>query len=269
MDDKEVKNALEDHSYHDAWTRIYRAPDHEAYFNYVFDRIDRVYRDTAPGAVLDAGCGTGNHIRHLTAIGYDVHGVDYSPVAVERCRKELARIENGRHVDVQQADILALPFADGAFTRVLCWGVLMHIPSVEKAIAELCRVTAPGGRMIIGELNKDAWQLKLAALVRKWTGRKVRGDYRITPAGIEAWDGTPGHQLVARKADIGWTILAFEAHGTSCIGRYAGEFTEWYAETNRPLLRKLVHAFNRIWYSWIRAPGPAVANILVFEKNAE
>ena len=94
MDDKEVKNALEDHSYHDAWTRIYRAPDHEAYFNYVFDRIDRVYRDTAPGAVLDAGCGTGNHIRHLTAIGYDVHGVDYSPVAVERCRKELARIES-------------------------------------------------------------------------------------------------------------------------------------------------------------------------------
>ncbi|GDY33029.1 class I SAM-dependent methyltransferase [Gandjariella thermophila] len=42
------------------------------------------------GAVLDAGCGTGEHTIHLAGLGYDVLGVDFAPHAVERARANAA-----------------------------------------------------------------------------------------------------------------------------------------------------------------------------------
>ncbi|MGH3434863.1 MAG: class I SAM-dependent methyltransferase [Sciscionella sp.] len=38
------------------------------------------------GKVLDSGGGTGEHTIHLTALGYDVHGIDSSPQAIEQAR---------------------------------------------------------------------------------------------------------------------------------------------------------------------------------------
>ena len=267
MSDKEVRSTLAKPAYHDAWIRIYRGKEHEAYFNYVFNLADRFYRDTRPGPVLDAGCGTGNHIRHLAQRGYEVCGIDYSVEAIETARAYLSELGGDHSVHVDMADILNLPYSDRQFTRVLCWGVLMHIPSVEQAISELCRVTAPKGRIVIGELNQSSLQIKLAGVIRKILRREVRGDYRATPAGIEAWDGPSGARIVARRANVNWLIDSFGRHGLICIGRYAGELTEIYAELSNPLLRGIIHAVNRFWYRWVRLPGPAASNILIFEKH--
>ena len=56
--------------------------------------------------VLDVGCGTGEHTIYLSALGYDVHGLDSSPRAVEQARANAA----ARNVEVhfQVADALAL-----------------------------------------------------------------------------------------------------------------------------------------------------------------
>jgi ubiquinone/menaquinone biosynthesis C-methylase UbiE len=267
MSDSEVKSTLAKSTYHDVWTRIYRGSDHEAYYRYAFDLAARFYEGTASGPVLDAGCGTGNHIRHLTQRGLDVCGIDYATEAVERTRANLAEIRGDRAVELATADILNLPFPDGRFTRVLCWGVLMHIPSVEQAICELCRVTAPGGRLVIGELNQASLQMKLARLGRTLLRRPARGDYVVTPAGVETWDGPPGARLVARRADIRWLQKAFGRHGARCVGIRSGELTEIYAEINSAFGRRMVHAINRVWYRWIRWPGPAAGNILLFEKS--
>lgn len=43
------------------------------------------------GAVLDAGCGTGEHTIHLARLGYDVRGIDFSPRAVEHARENAVR----------------------------------------------------------------------------------------------------------------------------------------------------------------------------------
>ncbi|MQA12397.1 MAG: methyltransferase domain-containing protein [Pseudonocardiaceae bacterium] len=42
------------------------------------------------GAVLDPGCGAGEHTIYLTNLGYDVRGVDFSPAAVEQARENAA-----------------------------------------------------------------------------------------------------------------------------------------------------------------------------------
>jgi SAM-dependent methyltransferase len=58
------------------------------------------------GKVLDVGCGTGEHTIYLSALGYDVCGLDSSPRAVEQARANAA----ARNVEVhfQVADALAL-----------------------------------------------------------------------------------------------------------------------------------------------------------------
>ena len=267
MSDKEVKNALAGESYHESWVHIYRGQEHERFFKYAFNLIDNYFRNTSDGRVLDAGCGTGNHIRHLTSRGYDVTGIDYSSVAIGRSHEHLDTISNGQNVRLQEADILNLPFDDETFSRVLCWGVLMHIPSVEKAIEELCRVTGPKGCIVIAELNKDSLQLKASHVIRKILRKKQRGNYKTTPAGVEAWDGEVNNNIVARKTDIAWLIKTFEKNGATLMGRHAAEFTELYAELNHPVLRHFVHFVNYLWYTFVRLAGPAVGNILIFKKT--
>src|SRR5215207_11686373 len=46
-------------------------------------------------------------------------------------------------------DALALPFADGAFDRVIAAEVLEHVPDHDHALAELVRVLRPGGRLAV------------------------------------------------------------------------------------------------------------------------
>jgi SAM-dependent methyltransferase len=105
-----------------------------------------------PGAsILDLGCGVGNGVRTLLALGYDAHGVDIfeywgadaalyweadpvAPSAEIAARLKVARI-----------DPYALPFADGSFDHVVSAQVLEHVSDLDAVFAELRRVLRPGG----------------------------------------------------------------------------------------------------------------------------
>jgi NADPH-dependent ferric siderophore reductase/SAM-dependent methyltransferase len=58
------------------------------------------------GTVLDPGCGTGEHTIHLTRLGYDVRGVDFSEIAIEQARVNAAEHKVGARFEV--ADALGL-----------------------------------------------------------------------------------------------------------------------------------------------------------------
>ncbi len=55
------------------------------------------------GAVLDVGCGTGEHTIHLAGLGYDVLGIDFSPPAVEQARRNAARHQVSARFEVADA----------------------------------------------------------------------------------------------------------------------------------------------------------------------
>jgi SAM-dependent methyltransferase len=95
----------------------------------------------APRHVLEVGGGPGELSERLRdELGADVSFVDLSPRMVELARE--------RGIDAQVGDVQALPFADASFdTAVAAW-MLYHVPDIDRGIAELARVLAPGGRLV-------------------------------------------------------------------------------------------------------------------------
>ena len=93
--------------------------------------------------ILDAGCGTGGMLTWLEryAGGGRVAGIDFSRDALAFCR------ERGL-LDVAQASVTALPFADSTFDLVTSFDVLVQLPGEgadEIAMREMFRVLRPGG----------------------------------------------------------------------------------------------------------------------------
>ena len=74
-----------------------------------------------------------------------ITGLDISPEMLRRAR---GRLKSNRP-QLLSADLTRLPFADGAFDCVTCGYVLEHLPDARPGLAELARVLAPGGRMLL------------------------------------------------------------------------------------------------------------------------
>jgi SAM-dependent methyltransferase len=95
--------------------------------------------------VLDLGCGVGRHLIYLGQQAFEMHGLDISPVGVERCRKELA--QHQLQATVQVADMLAIPYPDHSFDWVLSVQVIYHTTAatLKQAIQHVGDKLRPGG----------------------------------------------------------------------------------------------------------------------------
>lgn len=94
------------------------------------------------GRVLDLGCGVGGFLTGLEALGRVVVASDIDRASLVTCR------ERGFARGLV-ADGYALPFADGAFELVCLFDALEHIPDEARALAEVARILAPGGRVLV------------------------------------------------------------------------------------------------------------------------
>ncbi|WP_422748789.1 class I SAM-dependent methyltransferase [Mycobacterium sp. WMMD1722] len=95
------------------------------------------------GAVLDVGCGAGEHTILLAGLGYDVLGVDFAPHAVELARRNAAA--RGSDARFEAADALALP-AGPRFDTVID-SALFHVFDAgdrKRYVASLGGVCRPG-----------------------------------------------------------------------------------------------------------------------------
>jgi SAM-dependent methyltransferase len=126
-----------------------------------------------PARVLEVGCGWGElAARVATELGADVEGVDLSPRMVE--------LACGRGVEARVGDVQALPFADESFDCAVAAWMLYHVPDLDRALSELARVLAPGGRLVAATNS-------LRHLEELW--RLVGRDKRDEPRHFMAEDG--------------------------------------------------------------------------------
>jgi SAM-dependent methyltransferase len=109
--------------------------------------------------LLDAGCGAGTTMDDLARYGC-VHGVELNPLGVK------AALERG-HADVRQARVEELPYEDDFFHVVACLDVIEHTPDDVRSLAELLRVTRPGGAAIV----------TVPAYPRLWSSHDVANEH--------------------------------------------------------------------------------------------
>ena len=146
------------------------------------------------GEALDVGCGAGQLLVELGRRGYAVSGCDVAPAMVTTSREALARA--GLDGTVTEADATRLPFEDGRFAVVTALGLIEYLARPAAGLAELARVLAPGGHLVVTSPNP----LRLAYLADPVGVLRARlappkGGYRrhyLTPAqlrrGVEAND---------------------------------------------------------------------------------
>ncbi|NIQ59923.1 MAG: demethylmenaquinone methyltransferase [Gammaproteobacteria bacterium] len=193
-------------------------------FDHVADRYDRVndvlslgqdrlWRRAVLGAVaprpgeriLDLAAGTGTSSEPLRAAGAWVAACDLS----------LGMLRKGRRhrgwLPFVAGDALRLPFADASFDAVTISFGLRNVHDPAAALAEMRRVTRPGGRLVVCEFSLPVWAplrtvyLRYLARAIPAIARRVASNpqaYVYLGESIPAWPDQRG--LAAELARAGW-----------------------------------------------------------------
>jgi SAM-dependent methyltransferase len=99
--------------------------------------------------ILDVGCGGGRTVRTLAGMGKRVYGVDLSATSVAAARRLNADLIAAGRVDVRQAGVSQLPFADASFDLVTAVETHYYWPDPVHDFQEISRVLRPGGTFLI------------------------------------------------------------------------------------------------------------------------
>lgn len=237
------------------WNRydVERADEDEAIF--------QVKTGAHPGAlagqlVLDAGCGGGRYAKLVGGHGARVVGVDLS-AAVEKAAALRARLPN---VSIVQADLLALPLAEGAFDFAFAIGVLHHGPDPRRAFAQVARRVKPGGRLAV-------WLYRKNVAPQEWINSALRAVTTRLPAralepiciGLGVLGGIPFLNKTLNKVfnfsnhpdwtlricdSFDWYAPKYQSHHTT------DELLRWFTEEGFGDLRVLPPARSGKIYDW-------------------
>jgi len=169
----------------DAWPQI------AAYKRRTYELL----RVDAASRVLDVGSGTGHD---LLALGADAIGIDASLAMCTAAR--------ARGTTVSRAVAGALPFADASFAAVRADRVFEHLDDPDAALAEMVRVTRPGGRVVIADPDQGSLVISVPGVRAELTAavRRLRRDvgYR---------NGTLARDLPRRCTEMGLRDIGIEA----------------------------------------------------------
>ncbi len=198
---------------YDRWARTYDTTDNPVV------AMDQRHALTAlaPRAgerVLDAGCGTGRHLRGLVAAGCRVTGVDFSTGMLDVARGRAQRVALVR-ADLQRG----LPFRPGVFDAALCALVGEHLTDLDACFAGLHRALGPGGRLAF---TVYAPEMAAAGIEANFTAAGV--EYRLGAERHTARDyvraiEAAGFEIAAREAHAGDEALTRE---TPSARKYVG-----------------------------------------------
>jgi demethylmenaquinone methyltransferase / 2-methoxy-6-polyprenyl-1,4-benzoquinol methylase len=174
--------------------------------------VARAVGATAGQRILDLAAGTGTSSRAFTASGARCVACDFSlgmlAVGVRRPAASVAFVGG---------DALALPFADASFDAVTISFGLRNLADPDAGLAELLRVTRPGGRLVVCEFSHLPWRgpdalyerylaAVLPAVARRLSGNPAAYDYLAES--IAGWPAQP--QLARRIRAAGWSAVGWQ-----------------------------------------------------------
>ena len=169
--------------------------------------------------VLDLAAGTGTSSRTFTTTGAYCIACDFS---LGMLQVGARRAAGGRRrggpapgpVRFAAGDALALPFRDRAFDAVTSSFGLRNVADPDAALAEMLRVTRPGGRLVICEFGHlpaarlDAWYGRYLSAALPAVARRLSpaGDaYEYLAESIKDWPRPA--ELAGRMGAAGWSAI--------------------------------------------------------------
>ena len=135
------------------YDRVIRSPDPE--------RLRMLLDLPGPGWLLDAGGGTGRVAAKLCPW---VERLVISDLSQPMLSQAADKADGHCHLSLAWARVERLPFADGAFARILVVDAFHHFSDQPGALRELARVLQPGGRLVVEEPDIRRFGVKLVAL---------------------------------------------------------------------------------------------------------
>ena len=111
----------------------------------------RLKKETSDLHLLDAGCGSGNHLEVFQNDVGEISGLEINDGMISKCRAKLP------HANIQQGSITDMPFEDNSVDVIITTQVLHHLetgedqtfPNVQLAAAEVFRCLRPNGAWVV------------------------------------------------------------------------------------------------------------------------
>jgi ubiquinone/menaquinone biosynthesis C-methylase UbiE len=137
--------------------------------------------------VLDVACGPGNVTRALAqGVGPDgmVVGIDAARTMLARAVAEAGPSAGVAGIGYVRGNAVDLPFGDGVFDAVCCFGALYLFDDPTAALDSMARVLAPGGALVILTTRRPRPPLTAAAIdgLSRATGVRMFGHSEVTAA---------------------------------------------------------------------------------------
>jgi ubiquinone/menaquinone biosynthesis C-methylase UbiE len=176
---------------------------------------------------LEVGCGTGVVLRDLATLAGrrgEVWGVDRSRFLLSRARALCAGAP-GAPIRFRHADAERLPFPSDRFDVALAVTVILHVAAPGRAVAELVRVTRPGGRVALQD--QDFGVVAVTHPDRDLTDRILRGVAARIYA--EPWSGRRLPALL-RAAGLVRVRLRTDVYQDTTLAPFTRSFLERRAE---------------------------------------
>lgn len=130
--------------------------------------------------VLDCAAGTGEFSLAAAKRAGSVLCTDQSEAMLNWARKKAAR-RGCSNIQFDLRDIMALPDPDGSFDAVIAGNVLHLLPEPERAVRELWRVTAPGGRLILPTYLQGTTGAAYGSIIKIYQGVGFHYEHAFTP----------------------------------------------------------------------------------------
>jgi ubiquinone/menaquinone biosynthesis C-methylase UbiE len=210
-------------AYYDEFSSRYeqrRGPNDPGGYHALVDDLEVEFatRYAAGGDVLEVGCGTGLILERLARIARSAQGIDLSPGMLAKAQQ--------RGLTVRQGSVLSLPWPDASFDVTCAFKVLAHVQAIERALAEMARVTRSDG-IVVAEFYNPA---SLRGLVK-----------RFGPAG-SIGAGTKESDVYTRF-DAPWRVKSLLPPGWSIIASRGVRIVTPAAVAMRlPLVRSALRA---------------------------
>lgn len=165
--------------------------------------------------VLDCGIGSGTLSTALHSIlpeSPKFCGIDLSGEMLARANVEMRRL--GLTLELTQADILSIPYADASFDFVMAAHVLEHLPEPQRALKEMVRVLKPGGMLFVCLTRRSKFGAFIQMKWRTWAIKEQQGVAWLQACQLE----DIGFQPILMGSCAGQASIAFWARRPGGLG---------------------------------------------------